>query len=899
MTAPEWERIKALFDAALNVAKPERSAWLEAACSGSEELRQTIEELLRSYEDSSALDPQGLAEMPVFAPGQTVAHRFCVIRLIARGGMGEVYEVRDSTLNGLRVALKTIRTEFATERHAYDRFKREVWVAREVAHENVCRIFDLVEHRDTGPSGVERIVPCLTMRLLEGRTLASELASRRPLDPAQALLLIRQIVAALAAMHAKGIAHRDVKPSNIMLLPSAQREHSRVVVMDFGLARPLTERSFLWETRGETGAGAPYFIAPEVLCGQEGGLAVDVYALGLVIDEMVTPSPAFPSGSMEELFWKKLHAAPVPPSSRNPGLPAHWDRTILSCLQRDPAARPGSVTEVLNLLENPSDAPAAEELEVEAPVSLQPAEPFLTRRRLIGAVVGVASAVATGVAAVVGSGPGRVDASILIYPIENRSGDSRLDYLCSGLANQLMRRLLYIEGLHVYPVRDKRIRRPRIAEIGRFSLEGDLQQFQGEVRLIFKLLDNQTHELIWTDQLDRRLEDVLALERDLSESVALALDRRMSGGRFLGAAIRSGSQSLGSPVRHLLGMNASGLGPQPTSSSTAFTEYMIGRQLWQSRKLTDALSAIEHFEAAINYDRRFALAYAALSDTQHTLLTYNHGETSTLMQAALKYAEQAASLGPSLPEVQVTLGGTYQMLWEWSKSEASYVRAIQSQPKLAQAHHWYAGLILQFGRFEEALNRAKTGISQDPLDYAGRSAYGLYLWHANRPKEAASHLESLLRETDLRHAHTVLGQVYASLSAASREPEATEYFVKSLGEAGIVRTRELEDAGGQDTAGFLKWSDIMFAQAHAARRDRASAQRYIQRLENGLAAGRISASAVAWGHAAAGNFERVLDLLHIGLERHEREMLYVKVAPLFQPIRTDPRFGAIVRRMGL
>ncbi|MGC4051097.1 MAG: protein kinase [Paludibaculum sp.] len=837
--------------------------------------------------------------MPVFAPGQTVAGRFRVIRLIARGGMGEVYEVRDSTLNGLRVALKTIRTELTNQQHAYDRFKREVWVAREVAHENVCRIFDLVEHRDIGPSGEERAVPCLTMRLLEGRTLAAELAGRRPLNPAQAIVLIRQIVTALEAMHAKGIAHRDIKPSNIMLLPSSENECPRVVVMDFGLARPLTERSFLWETRGETGAGAPYFIAPEVLCGQEGGLAVDIYALGLVIDEMVTSTPAFQSESMEELFWKKLHAEPISPEQRNPDLPAHWARTILNCIQREPSARPGSVSEVLALLVTPSEPASKEVQKIEPPEPAQPAEPFLNRRRLVGSLLGVASALATGVAAVVTNGSGRIDASVLVYPIENRSGDPKFDYLCSGLAQQLMRRLLNVEGLHIYPVRGRTALPPSIAEIGRFSLEGDLQQVQGQIHLIFKLLDNQTRELIWTDQLERRAEDALSLENDLCERVAFALDRGMNRDHGLSTAIRTGSRTLGAPVRHWLGVGVAGLGPQPTSNSTAFTEYMIGRQLWQTRKLADTLSAIEHLQAAITHDPGFALAYAALSDTQHTLLTYNHGETPALMQAALKHAQQAATLAPALPEVQVTLGAAYQMLWEWPRAESAYVRAIQTQPKLGQGHHWYAGLLLQFGRFDEALDRARAGITQDPLDYAGRSAYGLYLWYAGKPREAAQHLETLLRETDMRHAHTVLGQVYASLSAATREPEATDFFVKSLGEAGMVRTRELEEAGGQDSAGFLKWSDIMFVQAHAARRDRASAQRYVQRLEKGLAAGKISASAVAWGHAATGNFDRVLDLLRLGLERHEREMLYVKVAPLFQPIRTDSRFGAIVRRMGL
>jgi hypothetical protein len=134
MTAAEWERIKAVFDAALNVPRQERASWLDQACAGSPELRNTLEELLISWDQSSAGDPRDSQTHPVFSPGQVIAGRFCVLRLMARGGMGEVYEVRDGSLNGLRVALKTIRTEIASEKHAYERFKREVWVAREVAH---------------------------------------------------------------------------------------------------------------------------------------------------------------------------------------------------------------------------------------------------------------------------------------------------------------------------------------------------------------------------------------------------------------------------------------------------------------------------------------------------------------------------------------------------------------------------------------------------------------------------------------------------------------------------------------------------------------------------------------------------------------------------------------------
>jgi serine/threonine protein kinase len=183
--------------------------------------------------------------------------------------MGEVYEAQDSSLNGLRVALKTIRPEIAPEKHAYERFKREVWVARELTHDGICRIFDLVEHVDTSEDGVQRVVPCLTMQLLDGKTLAAVIAAKRPLTIDESLPLIRQMVEALQAMHDKGIVHRDIKPSNIMLVECGSAP-ARVVVMDFGLAKPVQQRSLLWESRGVERAGAPYFIAPEILRGEKG-----------------------------------------------------------------------------------------------------------------------------------------------------------------------------------------------------------------------------------------------------------------------------------------------------------------------------------------------------------------------------------------------------------------------------------------------------------------------------------------------------------------------------------------------------------------------------------------------------------------------------------------------------
>lgn len=904
MKAEEWERIKALFDAALNVPREERTLWLDEACSGRPDLRETLDQLLQSYDESSIADPRAAEPAPVFLPGQVVAQRFRVLRLIARGGMGEVYEAQDASLNGLRVALKTIRTEIAEGKHGYERFKREVWVAREVAHEGICRIFDLIEHRDSTKDGKERVVPCLTMQLLDGRTLASALSTRRPYTTEQCLPLIRQIAQSLQIMHEKGIVHRDVKPSNIMLVDGENGTGPRAVVMDFGLAKPLDKRSLLWETRTLQGLGAPYFIAPEVLRGEKGGVAVDLYALGLVIDEMVTRSPAFPNESIDELLWKKLHVDPIPPSERSENLPEAWEKTILWCLNRDPDLRPQSIEEVLASLEGrmpaptqpvavPAVIPEKEPLvlvEKPAPQRAQtsPVRGWFTRRWWLA--LGFLVLLLPSLSAVFDFAAAPLQTSIAVFPFVNQTDDAAYDYLCAGMADELMRRLVYVDGLRVYPVREPRTAGVPNLSQARFSLEGSLRRQSGDVRLNVTLIDNQTGSLVWAESFVRELNNPLVLESSITESMvrALSTQAQLDGGWTLTAA-----------VRRWMGSELPLLPSQATASSTAFTEYLRGRELWQRRTLTDVPEAVAHFQRAIDLDPQFALAYSALADVQQILLAYNEGDTQRLMATAHQYADRAVALDPSLPDAHASLGAARQALWDWQGAEESYQTAIRLQPRFARAHHWYAGLLLQFARFEEALALARMGMELDPFDYASQSNYGLYLWNAGYAREAAAHLEELLTKTDLQYAHIVLGQVYAALAASTEEPESTDFFTRSVREAGIARANELAAAGGIDRAGFLKWSDLMFAQAHAARGDPAAAHIYISRLEHGLQEGMLSASAVAWAYAAVGDQQRAIELLEMGAERHEREMLYVKVIPLFQPLHGNERFQALLERMAL
>jgi len=280
-----------------------------------------------------------------FAPGAVIAGRYRVSRFIARGGMGEVYEVEDLELRE-RVALKTVRPEVAGDTLTVERFRREIQLARKVTHPNVCRIFDVAHHRpEDGGAGVI----FLTMELLVGETLADRLKRAGPLQPAEALPIARQVADALHAAHEVGVVHRDLKPGNIMLVSGrlvsgrlvSGQAGLRAVVTDFGLAR-LESGSEDQQGLALTAAGVvgtPAYLAPEQVEGKELTPAVDVYAFGIVLFEILTGTVPFIGDNALSTAVKRLQHAPPSPRLHVPGLDQRWETAILRCLARDPAAR--------------------------------------------------------------------------------------------------------------------------------------------------------------------------------------------------------------------------------------------------------------------------------------------------------------------------------------------------------------------------------------------------------------------------------------------------------------------------------------------------------------------------------------------------------------------------------
>jgi len=291
---------------------------------------------------------------PAFAAGDLVAGRFRIVRFIAQGGMGEVYEAEDLELRE-HVALKTVRPAFGHDEFALERFRREVLLARRVTHPNVCRIFDVFRHRSddnpvTGEPQAELVF--LTMELLAGRTLAEHLRRNGPLPLSEALELAGQMASGLEAAHRAGVTHRDFKSNNVVLEP--QREGGpRVVVTDFGLAGAATEKAQPHDGTGLT-MGTPAYMAPEQVEGGEVGPAADIYALGVVLYEMVTGRLPFVALTAHATATLRLREKPSSPRDHRPDLDARWETVILRCLEREPARRYATVGQALDALRPPS-----------------------------------------------------------------------------------------------------------------------------------------------------------------------------------------------------------------------------------------------------------------------------------------------------------------------------------------------------------------------------------------------------------------------------------------------------------------------------------------------------------------------------------------------------------------
>jgi tetratricopeptide (TPR) repeat protein len=419
MTPERWRQVRTVFDSALELsdggcgAQPGSAMdeFLRRACAGDAALYEEARVLLERHRRSGILDRPPLAPAfdpptapsgdgggsggrgggtatgggaggsgpPIFHQGQMVAGRYRIVRYLSHGGMGEVYEAQDLDLElAETIALKTLRPDISGDESMIARFKQEIALSRKVAHPNVCRMFDLFRHE--GESS--RPIVFLTMEFLPGETLAARLKREGAMSEAEALPLLQQMGAALDASHAAGVIHRDFKPSNVMLVPSASG--LRAVVTDFGLARRFVASDASTTTMSKGLMGTLDYMAPELLTGAMASFASDIYALGMTAYKMMAGSLPFGGDTPLAAAVARIHR-PVPsPRASQPGLDPRWERAILRALDPEPARRFSSASRFAAAFSgDPSSA-----------VKL----PVMTRRRAAVAAIAAMCAIGAGLA---------------------------------------------------------------------------------------------------------------------------------------------------------------------------------------------------------------------------------------------------------------------------------------------------------------------------------------------------------------------------------------------------------------------------------------------------------------------------------------------------------------------
>ena len=653
--------------------------------------------------DGTARTPE---EQHTVLSGRVLAARYEVLSEVGRGAMGRVLRAHDSKL-GRDVAVKLLAPG-ASEEHRL-RFEQEARAAGALNHPNILAVHDVGEHEGE---------PFIVTELLEGETLRS-LLSRGPLAPHAALELATQLAQGLAAAHAAGIVHRDIKPDNLFV--TAQ---GHLKILDFGIAK-LRERSGPPAVRTETGVGigTPGYMSPEQVEGRQATARSDVFAFGAVLHEMLAGHGPVDRRTAVESAYAVLRD---PPDALPSSTPAPVGRLVARCLQKEEAARPADGGEIV------------------AELRKLPTQP-LRRRRTIGVAAATLAVIAIAAAAVLRPRTEPGPPSVAVLPFANLSGDKDQEYLSDGITEELIDALANIEGIHVasrtsvFALKGKNLEAPEIgARLGvRTLVEGSVRREGNELRVTAQLVDVGRDVHLWSKTYTREVKSIFALEQEIAHSITQSLRPRL-----LGATSR---------VR------------DSTDNSEAHDLYLRGRYIKEKRTPETLRAAASYFEQAVGKDPRYALAWVGLAEA--TVLLVDSGEVaaSAVLPKALAAVQRALDLDPDLPEAHGirALISIYQ--YDWVGAEREIRRAIEAKPDDASAHHRYALILAWTGRLKEADPEGARALALDPASLIINHLIGVLRYYERDFDAALAAFDKTLElEPRFAHTHAVKGWTYAA-----------------------------------------------------------------------------------------------------------------------------------------
>ncbi len=780
MTPERWERVKELFEAARKREPGERPAFLNEVCHGDETLRAEIEALLssdrraRDFLEKPALagtEPTASLEVRqgTLSVGQVLSGRFRIIRLIGFGGMGEVYEAKDLDL-GERVALKTIKPEIASQPRSLARFKKEIQLARRVTHPNVCRMIDLGHHRPPPGDPSACVVTFLTMELLEGETLAARLRRERRMATVEALPLVQQMAEALAAAHDAGVVHRDFKPANVILVPlKSGGQGVRAIVTDFGLARAVAAADRVDDraagenppssgTAGGHIIGTLAYMAPEQLKGCQATPATDIYALGLVMYEMVTSKRPFPGGPLLGGTYQRLTQPPPSPRVLVRDLDLRWEQAILRCLEIDPGKRFARALDVIAALKGQAPASGTSTAGTrQHRVALTVGLSIILFLCLLAAIPATRHRVENWM----GAAEIREERQLAVLPFTVAGGDPESRAFADGLTETLTMKLSQLMPTHplqVVPSSEVRAQGVSTAEQARkqfgvnLVVAGALQRSLGMVRITLVVIDTKTRRQVNGDSIDASASDPFLVEDEVVTS-AVAMLRIKPG------------------VQEQTALTAHG-----TLRPAAYDYYLRGHgYLQEYQKPENIESAISVFQRALEADTNYALAYAGLGDAYW----YKYGLTrdAKWVDEALAACEHSATLDPGLAEAHACLGTVYSGRGEFERAIEQLQVALKIDPTNDDFYRSLGRAYQGTGKPQEAESTYREAIHLRPQYWAGYNRLGAFFFNQARYKDA----EPMFREVislapDNARGYTNLGAIYL---AEGRYADAIPLFERA------------------------------------------------------------------------------------------------------------------------
>jgi serine/threonine-protein kinase len=777
--------------------------------------------------------------------GQTLGH-YRILEKIGAGGMGEVYRARDERLER-DVAIKVLPAGALRDEASRRRFRKEALALAQLNHPNIGAIYDF----DT-QEGVDFLV----LEYVSGVTLAEKIAEG-PVPQKEVVALGSQLAGALEEAHEQGVVHRDLKPRNIQLTPKGQ-----VKVLDFGIAklfRPLSETSPTEiHTETQAVAGTLPYMAPEQLRGESTDRRTDVWGAGTVLYELATGRRPFEAKLATALAADIQTKPPSRPSQLNPQISSRLEEIILKCLEKDPEHRYQSAKELVVDLGRLS-APVA---------AARPPTPLWKRRARPLALSTAAGAVllvtvvglnAAGLRErLLGHARSPQIQSLAVLPLKNLTSDPEQEYFVQGMHEALTTELSKISGLRVisrssamrYKERDKSL--PEIARQLNVDalVEGSVLRAGERVRVTAQLIAAQPERHLWADAYDRELRDILLLTSEVARTIADKIKVKLT-------SAEQARLALARPV-----------------NPAAYEFYLKGRYHWNKRTPEGFQKAAEHFQQAIELDPSFALAYAGLADNWLVQPSWDILSPREAYPRAKAAAERALGIDASLAEPYAALGGIRWMYqWDWEGAEQGYRRALELNPNYATAHHWYAWSLATSGRHNESIAEMKRAQELDPLSLIITVDLGRMYYLARHYDEAKEAIRKALEmEPNFAAAHIVLGLVHL---ATGRAQEAVAAF---------------RDQG--DLRDHL-------AQAYALAGNREEARRLLEQLEKESKERYVPATSMAVIYGRLGEKDRAFEWLEKSLEQRAWMAAQMKVEPRFDPLRDDPRFHDLMRRIGL